>query len=168
MTLHRQHPSRLDQKWWGSGPVSLCLLVACVTGFSALVSAPVTAQQQDCHAYAQDYANSYINPDRSDLAVVDNAMRGAVAGGAWQGPGGAQRGAIVGGSLSVLDNLGSYPGGWRGLYDMAYRQCRNATSSVTHRPKTLGDPSYRPYTSPLVRPAPPLPPRKLAPLEPNR
>ncbi|MEP3047909.1 MAG: hypothetical protein ABJL55_19225 [Roseibium sp.] len=168
MTFFEQKTYRANSTRQPQSHATLSLALVGATGLFALFSGPAAAQQQDCHAYATAYANSYVNPDPSDLAVVDNAMRGAVAGGAWQGPSGARRGAIVGGALSVLDDLGSYQGGWQGLYDMAYRQCRNSTSSVTRRPSTLGDPSYRSRPSPLVRPAPPLPPRKLAPLEPNR
>ncbi|MBD8893433.1 hypothetical protein IG616_17955 [Labrenzia suaedae] len=56
--------------------------------------------------------------------IVSGAMEGAVAGGAWAGPGGARRGARVGGAAAVLDNLATYPGGWQALYDMGYQICR--------------------------------------------
>ena len=36
----------------------------------------------------------------------------------------------AGGALGVLDNLGSLPGGWQALYDMAYQMCQQQTSGV--------------------------------------
>lgn len=77
------------------------------------------------------------------------------------------QGALTGGALAVLDNLGSTPAGWRGLYDLAYRLCRNAQSPVTHRPSTLGDPSYRPALPGSSRPEPLRPTGPLAPSRPN-
>ncbi|POF30158.1 hypothetical protein CLV41_107185 [Roseibium marinum] len=115
------------------------------------------AQAVNCDAYARSYADAHTSNDPTDLSVVDGGMRGAVAGGAWEGPGGARRGAVAGGALAVLDTLGNYPGGWQGLYDLAYSTCSNQKSPVNHRPTTLGDPSYRPAPSPRRRPVPPLP-----------
>ncbi|WP_116697831.1 hypothetical protein [Labrenzia sp. 011] len=115
------------------------------------------AQAVNCDAYARSYADAHTSNDPTGMSVVDGGMRGAVAGGAWEGPGGARRGAVAGGALSVLDNLGNYSGGWQGLYDMAYSTCSNQQSPVNHRPTTLGDPSYRPAPMPGRRPIPPLP-----------
>ena len=122
----------------------------------------------DCETYARAYADAHVTGDPSDLSVVDGAMRGAVVGGGWRGPGGARRGAVAGGALSVLDSIGNYPGGWQGMYDLAYRLCRNGQSSVTHQPKTLGDPSYRPTPSPLQKTIPPLPLQRREPARLNR
>ncbi len=140
---------------------------AAVMLFAVCYAPPAFAQFTDCDAYAKAYADAHINPDQSDLPIVDGAMEGAVAGGAWRGPGGARRGALTGGALAVLDNLGSTPAGWRGLYDLAYRLCRNAQSPVTHRPSTLGDPSYRPALPGSSRPEPLRPMEPLAPSRPN-
>lgn len=125
-------------------------------------------QGVDCASYARAYADAHVTSDPGDLSVADGGMRGAVIGGAWEGPGGARRGAAAGAALSVLDSLGNYPSGWRGLYDMAYRMCRNSQSSVTHRPTTLGDPSYRPAQPPFGSLEPPAPPLPTAPLPPSR
>jgi len=125
-------------------------------------------QNVDCASYARSYADAHVTSDPGDLSVADGGMRGAVVGGAWEGPSGARRGARAGAALSVLDSLGNYPSGWRGLYDMAYRLCRNSQSSVNHRPSTLGDPSYRPAQPSFGQLEPPAPPRPRAPLEPLR
>ncbi|MEM9635825.1 MAG: hypothetical protein AAGA50_31180 [Pseudomonadota bacterium] len=120
----------------------------------------------DCESYARAYADAHTTGDPSDLTIVDGAMRGAVIGGGWKGPGGARRGALAGGALSVLDSIGNYPGGWQGMYDLAYRMCRNDQSGVTHRPKTLGDPTYRPRPSSPQEIVPPLPTqRQLPPIQ---
>jgi hypothetical protein len=124
---------------------------------------PLQAQPMDCDSYARAYADAHVSGDPADLDIVDPAMRGAVVGGAWRGPRGARRGAVAGGALGVFNTLGNDPAGWRGLYDLAYRQCRNKQSPANHRPSTLGDPSYRPaspaYREPLA-PAIPAAPRK--------
>lgn len=122
----------------------------------------------DCETYARSYADAHVTGDPSGLSVADGGMRGAVAGGAWAGPGGAARGAVVGGALSVLDSLGDYPAGWRSLYDMAYGLCRNAQSPVNHRPTTLGDPSYRPAPAQRREIVPPLPSQPRPPIGPYR
>ncbi|QDG77414.1 hypothetical protein [Labrenzia sp. PHM005] len=125
----------------------------------------VLAQPYNCHAYARAYADAHVNPGGTDLEIYDRGSRGAVVGGIWAGPSGAERGAKIGGALAVLDNLGNYPAGWRSLYDLAYRMCVNEQSSVTHHPTTLGDPTYR--GRPLIKqqaPPPALDPRpQLAP-----
>jgi hypothetical protein len=113
------------------------------------VVSSANAQPVNCDAYARSYANAHVNPDPADLNIYENGARGAVAGGIWDGPSGARRGAAIGGALSVLDNLGSYPAGWQSLYDLAYQRCANEQSGVTHRPTTLGDPNY--YGRPLIR-----------------
>lgn len=144
----------------------LKVLLTCAT---CMLSAPASLQAQalDCDVYARNYADAHVSGDPTDLHIVDQAMDGAVVGGAWRGDSGARRGAVAGGALGVLDTLGNDPAGWRGLYDLAYRLCRNSQSPVTHRPSTLGDPSYR--ATPL-RPGvhePPLPPLPLAPQKPE-
>ncbi|GAA0771126.1 hypothetical protein E1180_12110 [Roseibium denhamense] len=139
-----------------------------ISGAALFHASSASAQPIDCAAYATAYANQHIDPDPTDLPMVDNAMRGAVAGGAWAGESGARRGAIAGGALSVLDDLGSYPAGWRGLYDMAYRLCRQEQSPVTHRPSTLGDPSHMPGRAFDRHTAPAMPPLQLAPPRPNQ
>ncbi|MTH96611.1 hypothetical protein [Roseibium sp. RKSG952] len=134
-------------KWACSG------LAGIMIAFAPL-AVTASAQVVDCDAYAQNYANSYIGGGGQDLDVVDGAMQGAVAGGAWEGPSGARRGAIAGGALSVLDNLGATPEGWTALYDMAFRICRQETSRVNHHPRSLGDPSvsHRPGLNRVQRP----------------
>ncbi|WP_209003846.1 hypothetical protein [Labrenzia sp. CE80] len=104
---------------------------------------PAVPQGPNCDVYARAYADSYRGSGDPTGDIVAGGMEGAVAGGAWRGPGGARRGARAGGALAVLDNLAAYPGGWQALYDMAYQICRNETSGVTHRPNTLGDPSVK-------------------------
>ncbi|MEQ8375446.1 MAG: hypothetical protein RID22_20310 [Roseibium aggregatum] len=143
------------------------LLQAAIAASVACLTPEASAQTTNCDTYARAYADAHINPDQSDMPIVDGAMEGAVAGGAWEGPSGARRGALTGGALAVLDNLGSTPAGWRGLYDLAYRLCRNAQSPVTHRPSTLGDPSYRPALPGSGRPEPLRPAGPLAPSRPN-
>ena len=134
---------------------------ATATDFGDVRLAPAA----DCNAYATAYANAHVSTDPTDLPLVDETMRGAVAGGAWEGASGARRGAVVGGALSVLDSIGNTPAGWRGFYDMAYRACRNANSPVNHLPTTLGDPSHNPSRSPLLRPVPPLPQTQKPPMK---
>jgi len=130
-------------------------------------SEPLIAQPLDCDAYARAYADAHRSGDPTDLYIVDRATQGAVAGGAWRGERGARRGAVAGGALGVLDTLGNNPAGWRGLYDIAYRLCRNNQSSVIHRPSTLGDPSHRPARPHLHAPEPAMPPLPAAPRRPN-
>jgi hypothetical protein len=133
----------------------------------AVAPIPVLAQAVDCDAYARAYANAHVSADDTDLGIADSAMEGAVAGGAWKGRSGARRGAVAGGALEVLDTLGNTPAGWRGLYDLAYRMCRNRYSPVTHRPLTLGDPSHRPAVPQGRFLEPPVPPAPLAPRKPD-
>jgi hypothetical protein len=131
---------------------------------AGLVVLPITdAKAQttpaDCDAYARDYANARVGSGDMVGDVVEGGMRGAVAGGQWRGPVGAKRGARVGGALGVMDNLGSLPGGWEALYDMAYQMCRNETSSANHQPSTLGNPSASSNcrSTATVQPVPPRP-----------
>ncbi|GGB41229.1 hypothetical protein GCM10011316_11480 [Roseibium aquae] len=93
-------------------------------------SALAHADGIDCHIYAADYANQYIGSGDPIGDAVRGGMAGAVAGGAWAGESGARRGAQAGGALGVLNNLGSYPGGWQALYDMAYQMCAQQTSGA--------------------------------------
>lgn len=138
-----------------AAPQRQSVLAGVLLSFCALSAA--NAQTVNCDAYARSYANAHTSNDPTNVPIVDGGMQGAVAGGAWKGPGGARRGALAGGALTVLDTLGNYPGGWQGLYDLAYNTCSNQQSPVNHRPTTLGDPSYSPAPTPRRRPVPPLP-----------
>jgi len=110
-------------------------LVGAVLGGCVLLSSfPASAGAMDCHVYAADYANQYIGSGDPVGDAVSGGMAGAVVGGAWAGRSGARRGAEAGGALGVLDNLGSYPGGWQALYDMAYQMCLQQTSRVNAAP----------------------------------
>jgi hypothetical protein len=95
---------------------------------------PARADGTDCVVYATDYANARMGSGDVVGDAVSGGMTGAVAGGAWRGPGGARRGARAGGALGVLDNLGSLPGGWQALYDMAYQMCQQQTSGASASP----------------------------------
>ncbi|GGB60162.1 hypothetical protein GCM10011316_35250 [Roseibium aquae] len=151
-------PAKLRLRLAAWPPLLLLALLPLAGGTS------VAAQSIDCDAQARAYADSYLGRGNRDLDILDGAMGGAVAGGEWRGDSGARRGARAGAALEVLDNLATYPGGWQGLYDMAYQECMRRNSPVEHRPRSLGDPAYRP---PLARPAyPPVPARPPAPLEP--
>ena len=88
------------------------------------------ADGTDCVIYATDYANAHMGSGDVVGDAVSGGMAGAVVGGAWRGPSGAYRGARAGGALGVLDNMGSLPGGWQALYDMAYQMCQQQTSGV--------------------------------------
>lgn len=132
-----------------------------LAGFVVLPTPEARAQgtPADCDAYAREYANARMGSGDMVGDVVEGGMRGAVAGGQWRGPIGAERGARVGGALGVMDNLGSLPGGWEALYDMAYQMCRNETSSANHQPNTLGNPSANSNcrSTATVQPVPPRP-----------
>ncbi|ASP32435.1 hypothetical protein [Labrenzia sp. VG12] len=92
------------------------------------------ADGTDCVIYATDYANAHMGSGDPVGDAVSGGMAGAVVGGAWRGPSGAVRGARAGAALGVLDNLGSMPGGWQALYDMAYQMCQQQTSGVNAAP----------------------------------
>ncbi|MFN3250785.1 hypothetical protein [Roseibium album] len=100
------------------------------------VISPTTAQAggTDCVVYATDYANSYVGSGDVVGDTVSGGMAGAVVGGAWAGQPGARRGARAGGALGVLNNMGSLPGGWQALYDMAYQMCEQQTSGANVAP----------------------------------
>jgi hypothetical protein len=150
----REAPARRSLRY------GIALMAICVSG-------PLHAQVFDCDSYARAYADAHVSGDPTDLHIVDQAMEGAVAGGAWRGPRGARRGAVAGGALGVLDTLGNNPAGWRGLYDLAFRLCHNSQSPATHRPSTLGDPSYRPALPPRRAAEPPVPAFPVAPRKPE-
>ncbi|WP_299471319.1 hypothetical protein [uncultured Roseibium sp.] len=99
------------------------------------------ADGTDCVVYATDYANSYVGNGDVVGDTVSGGMAGAVAGGAWAGPSGAVRGARAGGALGVLNNLGSLPGGWQSLYDMAFQMCQQQASGVNAAPY-YAEPGY--------------------------
>lgn len=136
---------------------------ALVLAAAVLCLTPLSSQAEDrlaaCQRYARDYADAHMGSGDPLGDLVDGGMRGAVAGGAWDGPSGAERGAVAGGALGVLDNLGTYPGGWQALYDMAYQMCVNQTSPVNHRPTTLGNPNVGSNcrSSATAQPVPPRP-----------
>lgn len=111
--------------------------LACTVLFLLIASASY-GQSVDCDAYARDYANARTGSGDLLGDVIDGGMRGAVAGGEWAGPGGARRGARTGGALGVLDNLGSMPGGWDALYNMAYQVCQNDSSGAKVQSGTSG------------------------------
>lgn len=126
-------------------------LVAVLFGAGCLPLSPALADGTDCVVYATDYANARMGSGDVVGDAVSGGMTGAVVGGAWRGPSGARRGARAGGALGVLDNLGSMPGGWQALYDMAYQMCIQQTSGVTADPYAA-QPYYPPATN---LPAPP-------------
>ncbi|WP_208999270.1 hypothetical protein [Roseibium sediminis] len=104
-----------------------------------LIPVSAKADGTDCVVYATDYANSYVNGDLVG-DTVRGGIAGAVAGGEWEGPSGAERGARVGGALGVLNNLGSLPGGWQAMYDMAYQICIQGDASATFPAPLPGQP----------------------------
>ena len=105
------------------------LSISILIGFGAALS-PAYADGTNCTIYATDYANARMGSGDVVGDAVSGGMAGAVAGGAWRGPSGAYRGARAGAALGVLDNMGSMPGGWQALYDMAYQMCQQQTSGV--------------------------------------
>lgn len=106
------------------------LIVAAAT----LLPRPAQADGTDCVVYATDYANSYVGNGDMIGDVVSGGIAGAVAGREWDPVNGETRGARVGGAVAVLNNLGSLPGGWQGLYDMAYQMCLQQTSGANADP----------------------------------
>ncbi|WP_428671122.1 hypothetical protein [Roseibium sp.] len=108
--------------------------IAVILLASAPASGPALADGSDCVLYATDYANAHMGSGDVVGDAVSGGMAGAVAGGAWQGPSGAYRGARAGAALGVLNNLGSMPGGWQSLYDMAYQMCVQQTSGINAEP----------------------------------
>ncbi len=109
-----------------------CLAVLLTAG--SISPLPALADGTDCVTYATDYANAHMGSGDVVGDAVSGGMAGAVAGGAWQGPSGAYRGARAGAALGVLNNLGSMPGGWQSLYDMAYQMCEQQTSGINADP----------------------------------
>jgi len=102
----------------------LALTFCCSAGLVLLAQFPAKADGTDCVVYATDYANAHVGSGDIAGDAVSGGVTGAVAGGAWNPlTGGAVRGARAGGALGVLNNLGSIPEGWQGLYDMAYQIC---------------------------------------------
>lgn len=112
-----------------SGRFALCA-TSLIGAAAALSPLPVQAQGTDCVIYATDYANSHVGSGDMTADAVSGGMVGAVAGGAWNPGSGAARGARAGAALGVLNNLGSLPGGWQGLYDMAYQLCQQQSSGA--------------------------------------
>lgn len=115
------------------------LVASLATVFLTGVAAcgPALGQSADCVGYATNYANSYVGNGDMVGDSVSGGMAGAVVGGAIAGSSGARRGAQAGGALGVLDNIGSVPGGWQAMYDMAYQMCLQQTSDVNAPPLEL-------------------------------
>jgi len=111
------------------------------TALSLFFSPMAQADGTDCVVYATDYANSYVGNGDVVGDAVSGGMAGAVVGGEWAGRSGAARGARAGGALGVLNNMGSLPGGWQALYDMAYQMCEQQVSGVNAAPHYAA-PSY--------------------------
>ncbi|MEP4768484.1 MAG: hypothetical protein ABJY83_11315 [Roseibium sp.] len=110
----------------------------CAFALSAfVVGTPAQAQSTDCVNYATEYANSYVGNGDPIGDAVSGGMAGAVVGGAVGWPVGPRRGAKAGAALGVLDNMGSVPGGWDAMYDMAYQMCLQQTSGVNAPPLEL-------------------------------
>ena len=100
----------------------LCL----AAGLAAGAVLPAAAQGLDmvCDASARDFANAHAGGGRDmGTSILEGAMSGTVAGGAWAGPSGAERGARAGGALGVLGTMAQDPRVWQALYDSAYRTC---------------------------------------------
>lgn len=114
-------------------PILCCLFLILFTPL------PAKADGTDCVVYATDYANAHVGSGDLVGDAVSGGMAGAVAGGAWNPlTGGAARGARAGGALGVLNNLGSIPEGWQGLYDMAYQICIQQNSGANLAPYQPG------------------------------
>lgn len=111
-------------------------LLACLILMPFHVVLPAQADGTDCVVYATDYANAHMGSGDVVGDAVSGGMAGAVAGGEWRGQSGARRGARAGAALGVLDNLGSMPGGWDSLYEMAYQLCQQQTSGASAAPVT--------------------------------
>ena len=116
---------------------------ALMIAFLALLPLAAKADGTDCVVYATDYANAYVGNGDVVGDAVSGGMAGAVVGGEWAGRRGAARGARAGGALGVLNNMGSLPGGWQALYDMAYQMCQQQISGVNTDPLYLA-PGYPP------------------------
>ncbi|MBO6510877.1 MAG: hypothetical protein JJ979_20735 [Roseibium sp.] len=133
-----------------SRAAQVLLATLAITGALSISSA--RADGTDCVVYATDYANARMGSGDMVGDAVSGGMTGAVIGGAWAGPKGAVRGARAGGAVGVLDNLGSLPGGWQALYDMAYQMCLQQTSGVNA--DAYGTDPYYPVTPNLPAPPP--------------
>lgn len=102
---------------------AFCLAAALAVAGHVL---PVSAQGRDmaCDASARDFANAHAGGGRDMMSsMLEGAMNGTVAGGAWAGPSGAERGAHAGAALGVLGTMAQDPRVWQALYDSAYRTC---------------------------------------------
>ncbi|MEH0072071.1 hypothetical protein V6L77_20120 [Pannonibacter sp. Pt2-lr] len=72
-----------------------CLAAALTAGHVL----PAAAQGLDmaCDASAREFANAHAGGGRDMMSsILEGAMNGTVAGGAWAGPSGAERGAHAG------------------------------------------------------------------------
>ncbi|WP_430512733.1 hypothetical protein [Pannonibacter phragmitetus] len=148
-----------------------------VLGLAAALAAagtvlPAGAQGQDmaCDASAREFANAHGGGRRDMMSnILEGAMNGTVAGGAWAGPSGAERGAHAGAALGVLGTMAQDPRVWQALYDSAYRTCVSQRySTPAYGTPTYGLPSYGvpaqavqvpslPQALPQQQPAPSVP-----------
>ncbi|MFN4124359.1 hypothetical protein [Pannonibacter indicus] len=151
-------------------------LAASLTAAGALLPAAARGMDMACHASARDFANAHAGGRRDmGTSILEGAMSGTVAGGAWAGPSGAERGAHAGAALGVLGTMAQDPRVWQALYDSAYRTCLTQRYSAPgYSAPAYGLPAYgQPaYGAPsYVAPAqgsqmPPLPPQQAMPQQP--
>lgn len=148
-----------------------------VLGLAAALAAaagalPAGAQGPDmaCDASAREFANAHGGGGRDMMSnILEGAMNGTVAGGAWAGPSGAERGAHAGAALGVLGTMAQDPRVWQALYDSAYRTCVSQRySTPAYGTPIYGLPSYGvpaqavqvpslPQALPQQQPAPSVP-----------
>ncbi|MFN4169330.1 MAG: hypothetical protein ACK4HD_13565 [Pannonibacter phragmitetus] len=151
-------------------------LAASLTAAGALLSAAAQGLDMTCDASARDFANAHAGGGRDmGTSILEGAMSGTVAGGAWAGPSGAERGAHAGAALGVLGTMAQDPRVWQALYDSAYRTCLTQRYSTPgYSAPAYGVPAYGlpSYGAPsYVTPAqgaqmPPLPPQQAMPQQP--
>lgn len=147
---------------------ALFTVVSLAAGLMAASGAlPAAAQGQDiaCDASARDFANAHAGGGRDmTSSILEGAMNGTVAGGAWAGPSGAERGAHAGAALGVLGTMAQDPRIWQALYDSAYRTCLTQRYSAP----AYGVPAYgAPVYGGQVQGAQMQAPQQLAPPAPS-
>ncbi|WP_186393807.1 MULTISPECIES: hypothetical protein [unclassified Pannonibacter] len=143
-------------------------LAASLTAAGAVPPAAAQGQDMTCDASARDFANAHAGGGRDmGTSILEGAMSGTVAGGAWAGPSGAERGARAGAALGVLGTMAQDPRVWQALYDSAYRTCLTQRYSTPgHSAPAYGVPAYgAPVFGGQAQGAqmPPLPPQPPAP-----
>lgn len=145
-----------------------CLAAALTAGHAL----PAAAQGLDmaCDASAREFANAHAGGGRDMMSsILEGAMNGTVAGGAWAGPSGAERGAHAGAALGVLGTMAQNPRIWQALYDSAYRTCLTQRySSPAYGVPAYGLPSYGApsYVAPAQGVQMPSPPQQALPQQP--